>query len=313
MKFKELIEAVTATKRVGIQHLHAIKPLDFIKMLKLIQTKYNGIVDKSSANVSEKIDGSSLKIGNSNGKFYAESSYVGPIFKTGGFLNHVSKKYPNNSEEQNKYPNGFDDILEHLRNSKQLQQVLKPYKDIKIQFEMLYNPFGVINKNKIRFVGIEYDTDKLGKIATFIILNIMDGDGNTHPDSDKIKEQLANISTKELIFDDTSINYGSVDITVEINKFQDLIKNYDDVEYIIKSRKHADRDAKNALKEIIAQYQIKIGDKLLKGIKKGKFGPDVEGLVFQLGEGEMFKVVSSKFKDGKVAFDKQNKKDKLKK
>ena len=307
MNFENLREAIIQTKRVGIQHLYDIKPLDFIKLAELIQTKYSGMIDKSSVSVSEKIDGSSLKFGRSNGKFFAESAYVGPIFKPGGFLEYAMNKYPDNTEEKKKYPKGFDDILNIMKKHKPLQKVLAPYKDIKIQCELLYNPFGTVSDKKIRFVGISYDTSKLGEIATFIVLNIFDENGQPHENAKEIINALKSVSNKELKFEDTSITYNAVNISAEVKKFQDIIKNYSNIEYFLKSRKHADRDTKNAIKEIVLTYQMSISEKLLKGIKSGKLGPEVEGLVFKLASGESFKVVSSAFAKGKKLFDKGNK------
>lgn len=55
--FLEFINEMKQTKRVGIDHLNKIKPLDFIKLVKYIKDEMNGKINDTVASTTIKVDG----------------------------------------------------------------------------------------------------------------------------------------------------------------------------------------------------------------------------------------------------------------
>ena len=120
--FKQYLQE--ATQRVGIQHLEKMPPKKFIQLVNAINKKYKGILSKDSIDITEKIDGSSLRIGqNSNGQPFIESSYSGEIYIDGGYTSYVkSRGYDPSSVSE-----GFDNILKSIKTDSKLQKLFSKY------------------------------------------------------------------------------------------------------------------------------------------------------------------------------------------
>lgn len=298
IKFSELHEAIKKTRRVGIDHLNQLKPMDFLNLVALFKEMGGKISDKN-AKITLKADGFGLRFGlDATGTFFIESSNSGPQMKAGSFQAYTKSK----KGEVDAISIAYDRVYDTLKANSALQSLLKKYNTetgIKVVVECLYTPIGKVEGKKIKFVAINYDLNKLGKEATYILINVLDGDGNKHPDTDEIMDEIKKLTTKEFLFDDAKTSINEVDLTVEINDVLKFAKKYPDLEKTILSRKHADRELKNLIKDTLKGYQDKMSAKLLKAINNTKFGDEFEGVVFELINGKMFKTIHKDFSSRK--------------
>jgi hypothetical protein len=326
---KELRKEVTevkATPRKGIQHVYggeegkySMAPEDFLEIIKFIKDSNKGHLNTANTRISEKADGFSLKFGlDENNKFFIESSHSDPIYDEGKFREFtVGKK-----GQTDPVTEGYEDILKQLKNNKEIQEYLKSINTpsgIKIQVEAFYLPIGNVSGNDlVKFVATWYKKEKLGNWATFIVINVMDGKGRPLPSDKvaKIKEDLKNLSTKELKFDYGDLpDFKDIDLTPEIKKVE-LFINKIEKEYgqkiddVIKnpSRQRSVLEQKRKIKQEMLKLQHEFSRKLGDLIKTGKFGDEYEGLVFELANGILFKVVSDRFKEAKKAYNQEYKK-----
>jgi len=70
------------TKRVGIQHLNKLKPMDFINLVKMFKEEMGGKISDKNASISLKVDGFGCRFGlDPKDNFFLESSNSGPQFK----------------------------------------------------------------------------------------------------------------------------------------------------------------------------------------------------------------------------------------
>lgn len=296
--FRELYESIAKTKRVGIDHLNQLKPMDFIRLVKLFQDMGGKINDKN-AKISLKVDGFGLRFGlDANGAFFIESSNSGPQFQAGAFKAYTKAK----NGTVDAISIAYDTVYDSLKANSSLQNLLKNHMTetgIKVVCECLYSPIGQKEGNKIKFVAINYDQAKLGKHATFVLINVLDGAGVKHPNSHAVINEIKSLSTSDFLFDDALTGISEVDLTVEINDVLKFISKYPDLEQTMLSRKHADRELKNLIKDTLKEYQDKMAAKLLKAINNTKFGDEFEGVVFELLSGKMFKAIHPDFSSRK--------------
>ena len=298
--FKEfLAEAAKSTQRVSIQHIDKLPPKKFIQLVKYLNDEYRGILLKDKINITEKIDGSAIRFGmNKDGKVYIESSYSGPIYNDNGYTEWVKSR----GYEPNRISKGFDNILKSIKTDKKLLSVLRKYyrpNGVKVIGELLYIPFGEQNKDKVKFVKISYDKKHLGTEWTIVPFTILDDDGNEHEFTEKIKKELYKISDSKRKYVPPTINIDSnIDISAELSDIESsLFKKYPDIESLVVSRKKADKELKEKLKQEIALWQKRISQKIIQYVNKGVFGPDFEGIVIKLQDGTMLKVVTDTFKN----------------
>jgi len=287
------------TQRVGIQELNKLSAIKFLQLLKYFQEELKGILTKKHIKISEKIDGLGLRFGlNKEGKFFIESSRSEPVYNIGDFEEYT-KNLKNVSIFQINRAKHYDDILKLLKNFKQLQEVLKKYnnkKGIKIIGECLYIPLAELKDNKIKFVNIYYDKNKLADKLTFIIFDIIDSEGKQYDNKEKIIKDLKEISNKNIKFTDSLINFDKIDLTIELNNINDLLKNYDNVIKILKSRKKELQMKKQEIIKLIEELKEKISKKILS-LLKPKFGDEFEGVVIELlNKSEKYKIISDIFK-----------------
>lgn len=308
LTFKQhmLRESITKTKRVSMQHLQKIKPLDFIQLMSYFKDDLKGKLHAGNVSVTIKADGFGLRFGSDrNKKFFIESSNSGPQFNLGAFAAFDKARHGSATP----ISAGYDDIMQRLSKFRPLQKLLGDLVDthgmgIKVVCEALYVPNGVVEGDKIKFIAINYDKKKLGKVATFVLFDILDETGKSLEDSKVIIEELKKLSNADLKFDDPKISPKALDINVEISDFFGMINTHEDIERILTSRKRADKEMKAALQDAIQEYQEKLGKKLLTVVHDAKFSDEFEGIVVQLASGMTFKVVSQTFKTGKAEFNK---------
>lgn len=299
------------TARAGIEHLHKIKYLDFLKLCEYIVSNYKGVIGKANASVTEKVDGMSLRFGlDKTGKVFVESSYSGPISDLGQYTEYVKSR----GYDPSPVSEAFENLLKHFKSNSKLTSLLKKYNEngVKIISEVFYNPLGTKDaQGKIRFVRIDYDQKKLANIGTFVLFAVLDSEGNAHEKSDEIISELKKLSDKDFKFSDPSIKFNDININYELESLLKAVKKVENFETVIMSRKKVDKHNKDLLRALIDEFREKLSEKILKSLDSGKFGPDVEGLVVKLSNGVSFKVVTKQFSDNKHKF-KDHTKTKLK-
>jgi len=101
------------------------------------------------------------------------------------------------------------------------------------------------------------------------------------------------------MFTDPNTSVNKVDLNVEIEDVLKFVKKYPTLDKLVVSRKHADREIKNLIKDTLTSYQDKMAAKLLKAVGSAKFGDQFEGVVFSLLNGKLFKVIHKDFKNAK--------------
>lgn len=255
-----------------------------------------------------------------DGKFFVESSHSGPIFDEGKFRQFTIGK----RGQTDPVTEGYEDILKRLKNYDKLQKYLKSINTpsgIKIQTEAFYLPIGKGSEEDsslVKFVATWYKKEKLGEWATFVVINATDGKGRPLEQEkvQKIKEDLKNLSTNGIRFDYGDISdFNEVDLTPEIQRVEKFINNIEKeygqkIDEIIMnpSRKKPAMEQKRRIKQELLQMQKDFSKKLGSLIKSGKFGDEYEGLVFELSNNVMFKVVSDRFKEAKKAYNQEYKK-----
>jgi len=294
--FLSFLEEMKKTKRVGIEHLNKLKPLDFIKLVEYIKDEMGGKISDKSASTSVKVDGFGLRFGlDAKGTFFIESSNSGPQFKAGAFSEYTKNK----KGETDQISIAYDSVFESLQKNSKLQSILRKYKTstgLKVVAECLYSPIGKKENGKIKFVAINYDEAKLGKIATLVLIKAQDGEGEI------VKgpiPEIKKISSSDYLFTDAKVKTVGADLNIEIKDVLKFIKKYPEWEQLVISRKKIDKEIKTLIKNTLAEYQEKMAAKVLKMIKDPKFGDEFEGIVVQLLNGKSFKVVHTDFSSRK--------------
>ena len=298
--FKTYLEEASGTRKVFISHLDKMKPLDFISLVNALDKKYKGVLSKDKISMTEKIDGSALRIGqDENGKSFIESSTSASMFHVGDFVKRdLSKGYSGAVGKK------FDALLKGFKDDKKVQGVLSKFnngKGIKVIGEIMYTPMGISELDKIKFIRIFYDKNKLGTEWTFVPFKAIDLEGNDYKNFDEIRKAFYAISTKERKYVAPTLKLSNdIDISIEIKDFtKNVLAKYKNLDQVLTSRKHIDRDLKLKVKDEILGYQQLMAKKIISYVNGGIFGKDFEGLVIELGDGTTIKVVTDTFKNNK--------------
>ena len=294
--FKKIYEGIKKSRRIGIQHLNQLKPMDFINLVKMFKDEMQGKINNKNASVTLKVDGFGCRFGlDAKDNFFLESSNSGPQFKPKAFTQYTIGR----KGVADKISIAYDELFDSLRKNKQLIKILEKNNTesgIKVVAECLYNPIGKKDKGKIKFVAIEYDLDKLGDIATLVLIKVLDGDGLDV--KGYVLNDIKKLSNKEYLFTDPSTSINNIDLTVEIEDVLKFIKKYPDLKKQVISSKHADREIKAMIKDTLAEYQETMSQKILNAVQSGKFSDQFEGIVIALNNGKTFKAISKDFKNG---------------
>lgn len=292
MTFKK--NYIPATKRKSIQHLYdeknPMKPLDFLSFCKSL--KSNPILTNQNSRFSEKIDGFGFRFGlDSFGNFFVESSNSGPIFSEGCFRNYSIEKHGSSNE----ITEAYEQLFQHLNSNKRLKFVLgNNNKDgIKVVCECLFTSLGKKNNGKRKFVSIEYDEDKLGKIATFSIIKIIDGNG----DELSCVSDLLFLSNEDFKF---MSNYH-LDFVIDFSKEVLDALDIEDAEICLKNMKKDSESIKkkNDVKEKLLAIQKRMKENVLGKYKSGMLGNSFEGFVLEY-QNFIVKFVTDDFRNGKI-------------
>lgn len=322
--FSKFIKEISSTTRKSIPHLGSdtsnnVDESVFLEILDFIEQNYKNIITPDNINITEKFDGFGIRFGlDSNKRFFIESSRSGPVFDAGTFRTFAINKFGSS----NPIAEAYEDIFNTLKNNKQVQDILKKYTEasgIKIVAEALYLP----NKKEevvegedefVVFIATRYKKSKLGTWATFILFNALNGD-NQEIEKNKeaaLFEDLKKISSKEIKFETPEISeISNIDVSRETNQVKNFVKQIENkygkaINDLLSnpSRKRSDLQIKNAVKNKILQFQKELASKIAGSILRGKLG-DIEGVVFKLANGVMFKVVSDAFKKAKAERNKE--------
>lgn len=297
LSFKQFLLSEASTKKVFISHLDKMPPLEFLALISELDKKYKGVLSKEKLSITEKIDGMVLRIGqDKDGRPFIESSAQGSVYNVGDFT--VRDKARGGSGDMGKK---FDALLKGFKTDKKVQKFLTKYNNgngIKIIGEILHVPLGIVEFDTIKFIRIAYEKAKLGSEWTFIPFKIIDDDGTPYKNAEEIKKALYAISDDKRKYVPPTLELSKdIDISVEISQFKgDILKKYKDLETLFASRKHADRPLKAAITAEIGEYQKLIAKKVISYVKSGLFGKEFEGLVIELPNGTIVKVVSDLFK-----------------
>lgn len=309
LNFKQFIMLnEVATQKVFIEHLDRMKPLKFIELAYRLDKEFGGVLSREKINITEKIDGSACRVGqDENGKSFMETSTSPSVFEVGEFAARAIAKGYNDALGKK-----FDALFKLLKTNRQFQAVLSKYnknnRGIKVIGEILYPPLGIDEVDKIKFIRISYDKDKLGTEYTFVPFKVIYFDtGEQHPDENKIKNELYRLSNEKQRYIKPELNISSdIDISIELSDFnENIVKKYGStLQTILTSRKKIDKELKTRVTEEIQRYQKILAEKILQYVKSGVLGHDYEGIVIELSDGSIVKIVSSEFKSR--TFDKKN-------
>lgn len=310
-----LVEALDATKRVGIKHLYnpgnsqELPPLDFIDLVDLIDSEGGKLVNGKNVSVTEKSDGAAFRFGIDENGFFVEQSYSGPVYSAEEFKQRCKEK----TGFVNRIAKGWSNLYTLLANDKKTQDGLKKiYEengDFKLCGEIFISELGYEDdEGFVKFVGSRYDKKNLGDKATIILFNAINADNSA------IRYMIDNCSSKAIKYDDaemktgTSLKINVASVIKKIKKNIESIANeYGDLEAILtnKSRKKDDLALKKEVKAKIQEQQGILNSAIEKHLEEytGKWGPDYEGFVFKFSDGSLVKITSSKFKEFKSQHD----------
>ena len=282
---KFIKETIASTTRKSIPHLggdtsNIVDEHVFLDLLNFIEQNYNSVITPDKINITEKFDGFGIRFGlDQDKKFFIESSRSGPVFDAGTFRNFAIKKFGSSNP-----------IAEALYLPNKKEEVKEGDDDYVI------------------FIATRYKKAKLGSWATFILFNATDGNNKELEENKKqsLFESLKACSTADIKFETPDIeDVSNIDVSKEIQQVKKFIGDIENqyktkINDILgsKSRKKSDMEIKNAVKSKIIEFQKVLANKIASSIIKGKLG-DIEGVVFKLANGLMFKVVSDAFKEAK--------------
>lgn len=289
---KFLKEEVTTTTRQGIVHLQDMKPEEFIGWIKGVKAAGGVLTDYKTV---MKIDGLGARFGRAaNGQPFFEGSRTGPIFDSGAFSAHAIAKGA--AEEIVLRAKHYDDMLELFKNASFMKAVPE---DTKVVCEIFYNPMAQDDDDGIAYVTVKYDKSKLGSLMSIMPYTILQAStGLEHPRKEEILAALYKESNDKIQIINPNLKMHSIDVSGIIDTASTL---EDGALEVIKSRKAADKEAKQNILAIIQKAKDELASFLLAhpGIEdKFKLGPNIEGIVIHINS-KPYKVTTNAFKASK--------------
>lgn len=292
--FREYLKEVKTTKRKGVPHLEKMNDIDFIKFIMRVRDELKGKM--TGVPVILKVDGVTARWGkDENGNRFYEKPKIGkPIFQSGAHLDHAEKQGESDKLKMRAKLN--DEILETFKNAEFMEAIPN---DTKMTGEILYNPLAEMRDDgMLVFKKIAYDKNKLGSLMTVVPVDIVVAStGEQHPRAKEIIEDTFKYSNDKIKIVDQRIGTGD---ELDINGVIDPLKSLDDDTIrILKSRKKADKEEKENLKQLIDKVKKELADFLMRNQDKikdtEKLGSEKEGLIFDL-DGQLVKVTSPEFR-----------------
>ena len=290
-----LKEEAVATKRQNMLHLQKMKDEEFIEFVRKVKNEMGGKLD--NVKVSLKVDGAGARFGkDAQGKVFFEGSRTGPIYEPKSFTAHAkSKGYEG---EMLLRAGHYDDIFDIVTKSDFIKTLPN---NTKVVCELFYNPMGEITDEGIKFVTVNYNRTKLGKLMTIVPFSVLVAStGQKHAYSSEIIDNLYKQSNDNIKFIDPRLaTSGQIDISAFVDPVLSLNQHSLN---ILKSRKAEDKLAKENIKALIQNVKNALAEYILKHeniVDKFKLGPEIEGLVLNI-DGQDVKVTTSEFKVSKA-------------
>ena len=292
-KVRESInEDVKASPREGIAHLQKMNDLQFIQFVEKIQHQLGGRLD--GIRMTLKVDGLGARFGkDADGRPFFESSHSGPIFTHGSFSAHALSKGFEGEKLQRAIH--YDEIYNLITSSDFVKNLPN---DTKVSCEIMYNPMAELTDTGIKFVTVEYDHNKLGKLLSIVPhYALVSSTGARHPDSEQIKDQLLQQSDDRIKFIDDRLTFsGEIDVSAIIDPVASLNNRSKEV---LGSRMKADAADKQEVKALIQTIKDQLADFILKHpniLGKDVVGNNIEGLILHRDDGAPVKVTTPEFK-----------------
>ena len=286
---------VATTRRRNMEHIQKMKPEEFIQLMRNA-SKAGGVLH--NVKVSLKVDGLGARFGkDAKGNKFFEGSRTGPIYDVGAFSAFARSKTDN--VEIIGRAQHYDNMLAIIKKAKFVDVLPN---NTKVVGEIFYNPMAKAEDNSLVFVTVKYDKKKLGDEMTIVPFQILDATtGRTHPNSKEILKTLYAASDNKFRIVDPKLTANAIPVQA-IAQAASAFSN--DSLALMKSRKKADKEAKQNLLNVLQKLKDDFADFLLKTTAvKGKeiLGDEIEGLVFELpvgaeGETAPFKSTTQKFK-----------------
>lgn len=273
---KQLVEdgdQPSNSPRVGIEKIPNISNIEAKRMFTAIKDDLLSS-DGLKLRLTLKMDGQAIRIAWDNENVYAETSYSGMI---------------SNPDEMPLEQ--FKEVLKYLQKEpikEKLQKILKQTDNgfgIKLFGELLYNDAKYRDDKSITFVGTEYDSTKLGNLATIVLFGVRAiSNGELVKVDDNLRDtiiqyMIKNVSDKNLNFIDN--NSYSGEMVLKIDDFS--IDNQDNIKKIDELHNVKNKNAFIALKDELNYLILKQLEKISKPeiIKNKK---SLEGLVFKIND-----------------------------
>lgn len=290
LSFKQYLqEAVAEMKRESMIKFIDMSDSDF--QIFLDELKKNKNIITSDTKLFAKLDGFPVKVGlDSDSNFFLETSKSGPKYSA-NFLKFTEDKIaeqekvkgkPNaRKEEMLNRGSAYDEVFNTLKGLAVFKKIYDLYgNNFKIYAEVMSNKLGKESedKQKLKFVSVYYDKDKLGKLLTIFPYRVLKADDNSlHPKSNEIIQLLLKSSNSNIKFLPAKLEIKESGI---------------DLSSVIKST-----NDKNELKKKIAETILKAEDKIPDIYQIGK---EIEGVVIWVN-GKEYKITTEKFQESKKA------------
>lgn len=283
------------SKRVGIQHIQALKPLEFIELLKHFEDELGGVLRAGGTKMTLKVDGSPFRFGMTSAKkFFVETGKSGLLYDDSEVQAAID-----NFTSTPKVADLFGRLSKMGGLQKALERIVDEYgHGVKFIGDVIYVPKAIADGDRLRFVVVTYDRKKLGEVATIVNFLAVGEDGNKMVDSDKLIKQLKAESNGTINFDDPHIDMDDVDVNLEIKDLKSVLSQYGDVKALLSSRNQP--VLKAALETAIQEVKERIAGKLVAAVKDTKFGDEFEGVVLELASGKQLKATTDLFKAKKA-------------
>lgn len=285
------------TRRTDIKNVADMSRRQFLSFIQqLVDHKTTAFTDANFV-VTEKVDGMSIKFGiDENGESFIESSYVGPVTQVGQYSALVRERYPHVSDDR--IPVGID-YMHHCLKSSLNDDDLMRLSPFKIVSEALFIPLAVeISSSTVKFNIVEYDTNRIGILGSFAIIDIQDVNGERHPHSADIQRWLRSNDYVKFVYPHAT---QSAKHTVTIDSFQHSMRQSlnaisPDYMRILSSRSAKYAQTKQIIERTIDHFKKYLSEYLLLSYKGGVFGDEIEGLVFKCRKAPIiFKVQTPEF------------------
>lgn len=280
--------------RQGIKHIYnrlpdgrvssaEMKDADFLEIAKEIANN-GGTLD--GLPISLKVDGAGIRFGKdqSGRPFFMTSKVTTPLYQDDvGYFTSFGQERGQDAEQLARTKN-YDNALALITGSKFIQTLPS---DTIVQAEMMYNPMAEKTAQGLKFVNIPYDPAKLGGEMTLVPFVFKQySTGEDRPDADKIKKRLLAASDSKIKIVTNQLQQKGINVSKIINPILDLDPKD-------KANKPAFDKAKQELSSAI------IDSPKLAG--KDALGDNMEGIVVNMPNGQMFKVTSSQMKSAMAA------------